>query len=1690
MESLVTFVILAALGFAGRACGEDGGIPNSVRRNLQALSLASESWVGEVTGEPGEEFGECSVKATFPPATQTEETDGCNSEMSCIPILTLPSSHVRTLGLERAGVCVNFPGGHGKEDAPSTAYVFDSSAEMPVPLGYFPLTFDSVNSWPFPTFKGTLDGQKFVEDEVFGSVLKCDKSTVRLPSINYAAKGAFSVNFWMKRDEPGEGIGFEYVFSHMKDGASAGIRGDSQIQVYLPRDPLPAHGILRAAVKDSNDKDEGRASDTYLDSDGEVGNNSDRDFGDDHVDFYDGKWHMVTLTSIEDKPKGFKMYVDGAMVGKVRPNIVKATKNGKRQVDLQVTGGDPIDLTGKIHLCGRAVDSEDRYFEGSIAHLALFDTPLSREQVQDLFQTFFATKNQVDGESGEDEVKLTKEGNTCLFPTLHRGKWITECVPLSNTQECPVAAGVWQECDFFASEHDDDFQITDIGKEDDSFEFVTVDGEACVFPAFYSGRIHRECISIHGEPKCPTQDGIWKDCKRVEKGEAKAEKSASDSEAKEGPSGTIYGDACVFPFKYRGESFNECTHIGGVWSCQIESGEFAPCAIVRNPETDYMVNPDAPVISRVTLGGKKCFFPYWYGEESIADCYPDNGVPSCPTEDDGIQPCAPLRLTMEGEPCAMPFFHNFSTYTDCVEVEGQEHCMTRNGEFKTCAPHGSEIYSTATGAPHLRILTARPSVNGGNCQFPFWYKGKLASECVQEGDSEFCRTLHGAWEECAPQRLTTDGRNCSIPFNTEDGESHYDCIQVEKTFQCPTAAEEPWGECLGDFDFVPVAEPGAEMELEEDMEEEIIIEEETEVEGDPAADGADSELVEVEHSGALPEDRSFRTSEEFPSESWIGELTAGNGELYGACQMETAFPGAAGKEELPGCTGDLSCVPVLATPGATPELEGLERTGMCVSFPGSNEKVAGPPGAAYIFDPLKAMPIPMGYFPLVSGTMSSWPFPSYKGQLKKQKFVEDEVFGSVIQCKKGAVVLPAISYAASGAFAINMWIKREKAGKGVGFEYIFSHMKKGASAGFRKDSQIQLYLPRDPLPAHGVLRAVVKDSNDLDVGEASESFLDSDGQVGNNSDRDFGDDHVDFYDGKWHMVTLTSIEDKPKGFKMYVDGAMVGKVRPNTVKATKNGKRQVDLQVTGGDPIDLTGEIHLCGRAVDSEDRYFEGSIAHLALFDTPLSREQVQDLFQTFFATKKQVDATIPTEDITLTKGGGACMFPSLYRGGWTNKCVDMEGVKKCPSAPATWTECDSTNAEKDEKLLEDKTHGGAEGENNSGSDFKTVDGEDCELPVYYEGKLHEGCVTIDGAPKCHAKGGEWKECRTKNGEKVSVEKEEKSGEPQKTEASEEDGVSKEKETNTSDSDGPFVTVDGEDCELPVYYEGKLHEGCVTIGGAPKCHAKGGEWKECKPKKGTENSERKEGKAQEKKSSEEESSKAVVRDPQSDYNINSDAPLIGRVTTDGQKCYFPFWYGQESIGGCFLKDGVPSCPSGRDGVKPCAPLRLTVQGQPCSMPFTHQGKEHFDCTDVDGKEHCMTPDGELNQCAPLVEEANLEEDYKIVAARATVRNNNCAFPFWHQGKLVSDCVKQGEGEFCRTMLGKWEECAPQQWTVDGQKCSIPFEYEGEYRFECVEIEGVVQCPTSREEPWGECARKESTEKSFTQDGNPHNVSG
>lgn len=54
-----------------------------------------------------------------------------------------------------------------------------------------------------------------------------------------------------------------------------------------------------------------------------------------------------------------------------------------------------------------------------------------------------------------------------------------------------------------------------------------------------------------------------------------------------------------------------------------------------------------------------------------------------------------------------------------------------------------------------------------------------------------------------------------------------------------------------------------------------------------------------------------------------------------------------------------------------------------------------------------------------------------------------------------------------------------------------------------------------------------------------------------------------------------------------------------------------NVDVDGGDPIRLGGEIVLCSRDNVTSERHYSGSLAHLSLFDTTLNTQQISELYQ-----------------------------------------------------------------------------------------------------------------------------------------------------------------------------------------------------------------------------------------------------------------------------------------------------------------------------------------------------------------------------------------------------------------------------------------------------------------------------------------------
>ncbi|KAK9839475.1 hypothetical protein WJX81_004373 [Elliptochloris bilobata] len=278
-----------------------------------------------------------------------------------------------------------------------------------------------------------------------------------------------------------------------------------------------------------------------------------------------------------------------------------------------------------------------------------------------------------------------------------------------------------------------------------------------------------------------------------------------------------------------------------------------------------------------------------------------------------------------------------------------------------------------------------------------------------------------------------------------------------------------------------------------------------------------------------------------------------------------------------------------------------------------------------VFSPngAQGLPQPVAFFPLTEGAgsnVTSWPTPDFMGSLNRtsMRWVPDSVFGYVAQCERDrqdVIVLDPVSYGADGPFSVNLWFRGNGSEMtGELFEYIFSHSAyatttQPSTVSSFQANQIHMFLPEDAHPAHGLLRSVVKDSNDADTSV----FVDSDGHADDNTPRIAANEtyvNTLLSNGNWHMATITSRPGTgTRGFLVYVDGRLAAQMPAADYNASSADA--AGLEIDGGDPLEVGhGAIYLCGRADGAPDRHFSGSVAHLALYNAILTPMEIRMIF------------------------------------------------------------------------------------------------------------------------------------------------------------------------------------------------------------------------------------------------------------------------------------------------------------------------------------------------------------------------------------------------------------------------------------------------------------------------------------------------
>jgi hypothetical protein len=590
-------------------------------------------------------------------------------------------------------------------------------AAVPPPLAFFPLTAPAIESFPLGEFRGEVAGATIAPDARFGAALRCrqgDQDVVALDAVPYGAStGAFSINIWARPADLAGG-NFSYVLSHR--GAAPGAAaaqagwGPNQIQLFYPESGHPAFGVARAFVRDADDADRGAASAAFLDSDGRVAFNDARP---PPYPLLDGGWHMLTLTTRPGGGDGYRLYADGALAAEL--NATAAI--GPDGAPLEVGGGGPLRLEGDLVLCSRSDDPEGRHFDGDLAYLSLWDEALSPEAVAALYAAVADAPAAAAAPAAGAEAaarstrpgappaaRTAVSGRACVFPALHNGKLVNDCVLIAGAPFCQTGGEDFEPC-------------------------AELGAAAAVAPPPPRGAEEPQLVSLPEEQPLGdyAEEALVGGPPSAESAESGTGRLGAPDPAQAAPAParapvfSADGRLCELPLRYGPVTIESCASVGGDWACWPAGGAaWAPCAPGRAD-----AGADAAAAAAPTGAG--------------ADTVPLFALPRR------------ARRTADGRACALPAVFEGAVVDDCVEARGQLACPVAGGEWAAC-----DAVSARTGGVTAGLeVAARETAGGDACLLPAVTGGQLYFNCPDAvaaagGLSPACPTATGRWEVCAP----------------------------------------------------------------------------------------------------------------------------------------------------------------------------------------------------------------------------------------------------------------------------------------------------------------------------------------------------------------------------------------------------------------------------------------------------------------------------------------------------------------------------------------------------------------------------------------------------------------------------------------------------------------------------------------------------------------------------------------------------------------------------------------------------------------------------------------------------------------------------------------------------------------------------------------------------------------------------
>lgn len=306
-----------------------------------------------------------------------------------------------------------------------------------------------------------VQGATWESDEIFGQTLRCSETLpngtevvdgggahalLNITGADYGASGEFTIGLFFKDLSGPDKFVFEYLLSHgsgLSTENVTGVWGPNNIALYLPEKAHSAGGVVRAVVSD-----QGAIGETiYFDTDG-LRTSNDQRVSPGHINIFDGEWHSLVIVATPQLPDvpsarlanvaglpGLRFFVDGRFSG------LLAGSTGYT--------GRPFLPEGQMHLCTPLNLNGDRRFSGQLAHVAVWDTGLTENEVLQFHEGVLAGDDSPGGDGSPFE--LVTASTMCA----EREAQITS--PVSNRPCCGMTPPVRGDAD-----GDGQMTVTDI----------------------------------------------------------------------------------------------------------------------------------------------------------------------------------------------------------------------------------------------------------------------------------------------------------------------------------------------------------------------------------------------------------------------------------------------------------------------------------------------------------------------------------------------------------------------------------------------------------------------------------------------------------------------------------------------------------------------------------------------------------------------------------------------------------------------------------------------------------------------------------------------------------------------------------------------------------------------------------------------------------------------------------------------------------------------------------------------------------------------------------------------------------------------------------------------------------------------------------------------------------------------------